>query len=324
MDSALRTRVNAILALAYGEDWSDRSFSRKKAHVCAELSSIVYEDVQEHELKKASRIHLFASDTYRSIIESGKANSILSSLNEGSFDARFFVVRGRYALILGTCFNDVVILAVRGTVFRRLWDWKSNVDAEKYYVRRNATFHPFEFGLGGLDDQFFHRGFFESIVPQFGSIADEITIQSSNRNGEPKIVWTGHSLGGAMAAIGNALYHSRVARIGFGEEMPGTVVGAYTFGMPRYCGLGGICCFSAPHHIYKKEDLVPTVPLRKMGFVDCCREYEITDSGVSALSERTDTFGLAGHLPKLMSSIKAHSIEGYADSLAKALGVSRP
>ncbi len=127
-----------------------------------------------------------------------------------------------------------------------------------------------------------------------------------------------------MAAIGNAFYHSRIARMCFAEEMPGSVVGAYTFGMPRYCGLGGICCFSGPHHIYNKRDLVPTVPLRKMGFVDCCREYEATDTGIVALSERTDTFGVAGHIPKLLSSIKAHSIEGYANSLARALGVSRP
>lgn len=323
MDSALRNRLNEILNRAFQEDWNDKSFSLKKAHVCAELSSIVYEDVQEYELKKASRIHLFASDKYRKIINSGKATSVLNSLSEGEFEARFFVIRGRYSLILGTCFRDVVILTVRGTVFRRLWDWKANVDAEKYYLRGSAHFHPFELGFVGFDDQFFHRGFFESIVPQFPSIADQIKKHMASSS-EIKIVWAGHSLGGAMAAIGNAFYLSRIARMCFAEEMPGSVVGAYTFGMPRYCGLGGICSFAGPHHIYKKRDLVPTVPLRKMGFVDCCREYEITDTGIVALSERTDTFGVAGHIPKLLSSIEAHAIEGYADSLAKALGVSRP
>lgn len=94
--------------------------------------------------------------------------------------------------------------------------------------------------------------------------------------------------------------------------------------MPRYCGLGAVCCFAGPHHIYKARDLVPTVPLRRMGFADCSREYEITDSGMVALSERTDTFGLAGHIPKLLSSIRAHSIEGYADSVSQAVGLPRP
>lgn len=323
MDSRLRNRLNEILNRAFQEDWGDESFSLKKAHVCAELSSIVYEDVQEYELKKASRIHLFASDTYRNRIKSSRAVSILNSLEEGNFDARFFVIRGRYALILGTCFRDVVILAVRGTVFRRLWDWKANVDAEKYYIRGSANFHPFESWVAGFDDPFFHRGFFESIVPQFASIADKIKDCMASWS-ELKIAWTGHSLGGAMAAIGNAFYNSPIARICFPEEMPGSVVGAYTFGMPRYCGLGGICCFAGPHHIYTKRDIVPTVPLRRMGFVDCCREYEITDTGIVAPSERTDMFGAAGHIPRLLSSFKAHSIEGYADFIAKALNVSRP
>lgn len=323
MDNTLRNRINGILSLAYQEDWSDRSFSLKKARICAELCSLVYEDVQEYELKKASRIHLFASDNYRRIIESGKPTSILGLLGEGSSEARFFVVRSRYAVILGTCLGDVVILSVRGTVFRRLWDWKANVDAAKYYATGSKYRRLLEFGCIGSAEQFFHRGFFESIVPQFASISDAIS-RNATRGNEPQIVWTGHSLGGAMAAIGNAIYDSRLAHMWFVESMRGNVVGAYTFGMPRYCGLGAICCFTGPHHVYKKEDLVPTLPLRSMGFVDCGREYELTDSGIVALSERTDTFGLAGHIPKLLSSINAHSIEGYAESLAKAVGIPRP
>lgn len=91
MDSALRNRLKTILDRAFKEDWSDTSFSLMKAHVCAELSAVVYEDVQEYELKKASRIHLFASDEYRRIINSGKPNYILDSLTDGDFDAQFFV-----------------------------------------------------------------------------------------------------------------------------------------------------------------------------------------------------------------------------------------
>lgn len=296
-----------------------------------ELSSLVYEDVHEYELKKASRIHLFASDAYRRIVKSGTPNPILDSIdsiNKDDSQEQFFVIRGRYALILGVCLPKVVILAVRGTVFRRLWDWKANVDAVKYYVHGNKCFHlmgfPMDFGLIGFGDLYFHRGFFESIVPQFPSIADNIKKHIINNNSSPTVVWTGHSLGGAMAAIGNALYSSDITRRIFEEPLFGTAVDSYTFGMPRYCSLGAIFSFATPHHIYKKEDIVPTVPLRKMGFVDCCREYEITDAGKVTLSERTDMFGVVGHIPKLLSSIKAHSIEGYAGSIAKALGVSRP
>lgn len=319
MDVKLISRLNGILNLANRQDWEDKSFSLNKAMVCVELSSIVYEDVQEYELKKASRIHLFASDTYRGLIANGTTNSILDDLSEANLDAKFFAVRGRYALVLGTIFNDVVILAIRGTVFRRLWDWKANIDAEKYNVRGCPDFHPFHYdGHVEFDDQFFHRGFFESIIPQFASISDHINrLNSSGKN--LKIVWTGHSLGGAMAAVGYAIHTAHHT-----EDIPGRAVCAYTFGMPRYCGLGSVCTFSSPHHIYRKEDLVPTVPLRKMGFSDSSKEYELTNSGSITLTERTDTFGLAGHVPKLLTSIKAHSIEGYADLLSKASGIIRP
>lgn len=323
MDAKLRNRLNGILSLASQQDWKDESFSLKKAQVCVELSSIVYEDVQEHELKKASRIHLFASDAYRGLIAKGTVNSILDELGEANLDARFFTVRSRYALVFGTIFNDVVILAVRGTVFRKLWDWKANIDAEKYNVHRSPHFHLFDYGHIGFDDQFFHRGFFESVIPQFASISDHIN-QRKNSGNDLKIVWTGHSLGGAMAAVGYAIHGARNSRIWLAEDIPGHAVCAYTFGMPRYCGLGSVCSFPGPHHIYRKEDLVPTVPLRKMGFSDSSKEYEITDTGSIALTERTDTFGLAGHVPKLLSSMRAHSIEGYARLLAQATGIARP
>jgi len=323
MDKALQARVNAILTLARQQDWRDPAFTLLKAHVCAELSAIVYEDVQDYEIKNASRVHLFTSAAYQRIVKAKVPNSIIQILGEGDFRERFFVVRGRYAVVLGAIVDDAVILAVRGTVFRQLWDWKANVDARKYHVSPTLVRSPFSHESIGLEDTHFHRGFFESIIPQFGSISDEI----KRRVGKDKsttIVWTGHSLGGAMAAIGNAMSESWLTREWLRERLPGSVRGAYTFGMPRYGGLGAVCCFVGPHHIYRPKDLVPSVPLRAMGFADCSREYAISDSGEVGLTERTDPLDLAGHLPKLLSSLQAHSIDGYADALALAVGRSRP
>ena len=196
----IRKRITDILGLLRGQNWTDELFSLEKARGCVELSALVYEDVQEYELKKTSRIHLFASETYRKFIASGQSNNILNFLIEGDFDAQFFIVRGRYAVVLGVLLNDVLFLAVRGTVFRKLWDWKTNLDTRKFH------FTPLYFSAHqSIQDRYFHRGFFESIVPQFDSIADELA-KLWNDDRELKITWTGHSLGGAMAAIGNALF----------------------------------------------------------------------------------------------------------------------
>ena len=308
MNLELKERLTKILKIAYQEDWSDRSFSLIKAHVCVELSSILYEDVHDYELKKASRIHLIASDAYRNLIRSKKCTNLIDDLigNEitiEEFPVRFFVVRGRYALVLGIYMpmtkpkGDVVILAVRGTVSTRLWDWKANLDKRKFYVPNTGSFglahsdhfyqRSFEIVNSSFGDEnilnfnsitgnfigdcFFHRGFFQSIVPHFASIDDE--LDKLNTKNHHRLVWTGHSLGGAMAAIGNALSHiSVVEPYGFSCSGLGRgSIGAYTFGMPRYCGLGAVCSFTNPYHIYNKHDIVPSLPTRKMGFSDCSR-----------------------------------------------------
>lgn len=276
--------------------------------------------MQPFELKNASRIHLFASNEFSQIYKSSEPVSKLVALNEANLEGRFFQAVNRHSVILGTYFKNVVILSVRGTVFRRLWDWKANVDKRKFNVS-SRNHYPFEYDSIQFDDQFFHRGFFESIVPHFSSIAEHITsLIKQSKQDDISIIWTGHSLGGAMAAVGNAISQTRYYQI---EKMPGIIRGAYTFGMPRYCGLGSTCLFASPFHIYKKQDLVPTVPLRKMGFSDSPREYEISENGNLAPAERDDTFGILGHIPSVRKSLKAHSIEGYAELLAKATGIPR-
>jgi len=324
LKSNIKKRLQGILSLASAQDWDDDSFSLHEAQVCAELSAIVYEEVKEYELKRASRIHLFASNAYRNIQKVGKESKIIEDIRGLDFDARFFIVRSRYAVIFGTLFKDTLILAVRGTIKSRLWDWKANFDTEKYYVKAVRFKHfPFEFTAIDLDRQYFHKGFFESIIPQFASISKEIR-KLSNPNQGLKVVWTGHSLGGAMAAIGHAIHSAQEKDISIAYNMPGRSICSYTFGMPRYCGLGVVCGFSGPHHIYRKSDIVPTVPLRKMGFSDCNREYELTDSGTVAPTERDDFFGIGGHVPRILSSLKSHNIESYAELLANATGIDRP
>jgi hypothetical protein len=208
-------KLSGILDLVNQYDWADESFCEKKAQVCAELSAIVYEDVTEYELKNASRIHLFASDTFRNIVKSKKPNSI--QFNSRELENQVFVLRGSNAVVLGVVTRDVIILAVRGTVKTELWDWKTNIDSRKYNLSQNlSSCFFFEQGMihYRLDDIFFHRGFFEAIVPQFPAIAEEIkkTTSTGTATGR-KVIWTGHSLGGAMAAVAHALNDSGVVKM---------------------------------------------------------------------------------------------------------------
>ena len=326
MDSSTARRLSSVLRLVRNYNWEDEEFCSNKAQVCAELSSIVYEDVDEYELKNASRIHLFASESFRDLVNKKKVNSL--QLNANELEGQFFIYRGAYASVLGVVTGDVVILAVRGTVKTSLWDWKTNIDSRKYRIKRslyNVLLFGEDTAYYDLDDMYFHRGFFEAIVPQFESIAKEIKSRSPTgvKTGR-KLIWCGHSLGGAMAAIGYAISASNLFKLNPDMTIHSRVVNAYTFGMPRYCGLGATCHFPNPYHIFRKGDIVPTLPMRKMGFSDSRTEYELTDTGEIVSGLRTDAFGVLGHVPKLVRSIQYHSIEGYAELLAKVTGIPRP
>lgn len=298
---------------ASGIDWSNHAFSVEKAHVCAELCSLVYNEVREHELKKASRIHLFASSEYRRIVESGSERSIIATLTETEFGRTSFVLASRYAVILGICLPDVVLVAIRGTAGLRPWDWSANIDTRKFAV------FPHD---GWLENEaYYHRGFFEAIVPQVPSVLDRIS-ELSSRSDEVPIIWTGHSLGGAMAAIAHSMSrfnHRQMITRSFYNSLC-----AYTFGMPRYAGLGVVSFSPGPFHLFKRQDIVPAIPLRSMGFSDSTREFEISDDNHIELAERTDALGALGLLLRLRSGLAAHGIEGYAQSVADNLGVTRP
>jgi hypothetical protein len=61
-----------------------------------------------------------------------------------------------------------------------------------------------------------------------------------------------------------------------------------------------------------------------MGFSDPGQEYIVDDNnGDVEPAERIDTFGLLERIFKLPSSLAAHSIEGYAQSIAASLRTTR-
>src|SRR5690348_7299948 len=126
MDTAIKSRLDWILTLANQQNWDDERFSPHKSLVCAELCALVYNELREYEIKRASRIHLFASEVFRRQVESGRPRLVLSDLAAGGqFEARTFLVTSRYAVTLGIRLPNVTFLAIRGTVLLRLWDWRA-------------------------------------------------------------------------------------------------------------------------------------------------------------------------------------------------------
>lgn len=334
MNDDLLLRAERILDRARTLDWNAGNFTNMKAHICAELSALVYEDVSLGEIAAGSRIHLmlnpgcvFGSLVYREKIRLKISCDLSQIFGEANFeDARLFVVRTRYAVILGARLPNVLILAIRGTMKYHLRDWQSDTDIERYYLSRIAGPLAYQQGSRFREDlaaPFFHRGFFEAIVPQLGKIIDAFRNNAGHYRDLP-IIWTGHSLGAAMAAIGNAVSATPHLRGRFVHMLPDHVRGAFCFGMPRYGDLGAVCTFATPFHIYRRWDPIPTVPFRSMGYVDCPAQWELSEKGELTAREREDLPGFLKQLRRWSRPIAYHRIEGYANSMALAVQLDRP
>ena len=105
--------------------------------------------------------------------------------------------------------NEKIILAFRGT--EKLADWATNLDLDQ-------EIWPPTKPLGRL-----HCGFYTALRSVWPTVTQR--LQQLQANNQP--IWiTGHSLGGALAAIACATLRLQA-------DPPAKVMGAYTFGQPR-------------------------------------------------------------------------------------------
>jgi triacylglycerol lipase len=148
------------------------------------------------------------------------------------------------AIVLGR--DDLVVLAFRGTRSTQMADWMADFEIfqspfTKYFTAPN---------VGGV-----HDGFAQLLAKSWKVIEGEVLRCQD----DTQTLWiTGHSLGGALAAMATAA-------VTFAARQP--VNGLYTFGQPRIGDLG-FCtqCDSqfgdAMFRFVNNEDIVTRVPPR--------------------------------------------------------------
>ncbi|KAJ5247757.1 extracellular lipase [Penicillium chermesinum] len=117
-----------------------------------------------------------------------------------------------------------------------------------------------------------HTGFWAS----WGTVSDEITSQidaAMSANSGYGLVVTGHSLGGALAALaGTALRNS------------GHTLDLYTYGQPRVGNEALAQYMTNQGSLYRvthTNDIVPSVPPESFGFSHASPEYWITNGDLS-------------------------------------------
>ncbi|EJE4200682.1 lipase family protein [Vibrio cholerae] len=245
-------------------NWEDDSFCYDKAFVCGVMSQLAYCHVSDYELENTDHVNLIPSSTFARIISGDKTVTLNSIMNELNIEAPV-IIESTASVTVAIEYNDVVFISMRGT--ENANDWRKNFKCKKIKPTRYVPFsHNVEL----------HKGFYFEVLSSIDLLFDELEKRKWNNK---TIYITGHSLGGALAAITFALREYQFFRLGlpFRRNEHPKITSCYTFGMPRWGNDAAIEFFRNPYHLFVSNDLVPSIPLKIMGYEDCLHQYSLDE-----------------------------------------------
>lgn len=241
-------------------DWESNSFAWQKAYVAAVFAAVSYEEVPEFELTKSKRAKLIPCDRFQAHVSRWETDQRRATIKDLDINVQIEVIIRERVIITISKLRHVVFVSFRGTTLS-FADFKADLDFRK--VR-----YQLGFGMSAR----LHRGFFDAVLDCFDEVVEG--LRSITNNLDVPVYVTGHSLGGAMAAIFYAklkeddfhpLRHRRP------HNIP-SAISCYTFGMPRYGDTSAKAFLSQPFHTFNELDAIPTLPPRILGFADSANE----------------------------------------------------
>jgi hypothetical protein len=263
-------------------------------YICALVSELAYYHVPQFEIENKKRAQVIPCNAYQTLISRGTATNVTIYL--GGMDIpQSFVVVDRGVIAVGILLRDVLFIGFRGTQF--LFDWRTNLRCRLTNIGR-TEFVGYRAPFVHLQGRY-HRGFAEEAFRISTRILD--ALKEKNIQSVSQLVLTGHSLGGAVAAIAEPLLTIAPTSI-------------CLFAAPRYADIEAYFTNSAhpPTQVRRVGDIVPLVPPHVLGYAD--HPYEFHTRGQQFIDFRN---GL--HFPFLLwiwvtfaaKRLEPHSMEGY-------------
>ena len=273
-------------------------------YIASLISDLAYHHVPEFELERdhVKRVKVIPSDAFQTLVARGQPAHVGTVLRAMDFP-RTFVIEDRGIIAVGIFVSDRLIIGFRGTV--SLYDWRINLSAKLTHLDDYRDHHhPWPVRrMGG-----YHRGFAEEAI----RIGVLITEQLQSAQTLPReLILCGHSLGGAVASVCGAL-------IGNWAERCQTI----TFGAPRFCDAAALYARAGSLLAVKRVgDLVPLVPPRSKGFVDCLKEYDTLGRPVQSALRDTYSSYLAWRWALFVGTkARAHAMESYRGDIGRLVG----
>lgn len=279
-------------------DWDSSRFDWRKSFVACVFSAAAYEEMPRFELKGAKRAKVIPCDSFQANFARVREDGTVPSLSRLETDQRFEVVVRDRIVVIVTRVQNVIFISLRGTTLS-FFDFKADLDARK--VR-------YPVGLG--DSVRLHRGFFDAVLDCFDEVMERV---AEVMRPDTPIYITGHSLGGAMAAI---FYAKLAEQRSLRQQQRSTATACYTFGMPRFGDLSAKSFLPAPYHVFNQFDAVPTLPPTSMGFADCGTErcIDARPAVVTIVSKGNAGFRKSKGIATLLG-ISDHRMEKYLERL---------
>lgn len=242
------------------DDWKDTQFSWQKAYVGAAFSAVAYEEIPQFELEKSKRAKIIPCDRYQAHISRWETEQRRASVQQLDTNTQIEVIVRSRVVITISKLPKVIFVSLRGTTLS-FADFKADLDIRK--VR-------YQSGFG--ESARLHRGFFDAVLECFDEVVER--LKAMNSDPHVPVYVTGHSLGGAMAAI----FYARLDEEDFHpfrhrrrHHIP-PATACYTFGMPRYGDTSAKSLLPQPYHIFNELDAIPTLPPKLLGFADSANE----------------------------------------------------
>jgi hypothetical protein len=226
----------------------------KLRYLAGMMARLCYYHVQRFETDNRHRAKVIPSQHYQSIVAKGSPTDVVVAILIPSELGEYFVIVERRVIAIGIYRGNRLFIGFRGTVFT--YDWKINFTAN---LTPCSVFQTSKAGQC-------HRGWAEESVRIAFRIVDEVEKRKWHVD---ELILSGHSLGGAIAAISEALLWRITPNIW-----------TFLLGAPRYCDTAAL--YARPRSFFpvlikRPGDIVPSIPPRSWGYADCPRE--ITTSG---------------------------------------------
>lgn len=295
------------------------------------VSELAYQVVDQLEIDTRRRVKWIPSDANQEIRIRGSVVQLTDLPNirplEGEEgEPSFFSVRTSATVILGVSFPNTLFLGFRGTNPLSPFDLNINFDNS-----------PFEVSVPcSTGKAYVHSGYYNEAMRVSSLLLPHLELwmgrAPQNSNNRPRVYISGHSLGGAVAALFAAMCGCPT-RGEFSIPLSGADLRSVCiFGAPRFANQHflfsqkfcwkkvGDCGFKAHIHVRNAGDIVPRLWSRSLadgGF------YERICPDGAEFRERVWLDSTAAKaLPFLLSRFRPHKIERYRELIGMSGGFS--